>query len=707
MKSDSYPLFSIAIESEEDVVTARQRARDVAAGLGFEGQDQIRIATALSEIARNAYSYAGGGTIDFKVEGKTAPQLLSIVVRDRGPGIRNLDEILAGKYRSATGMGIGITGSRRLVDTFEIETSPKGTNVSISKLLPPRTPLYAGPQLEVIAKRLTSHESRRSAMEEVREQNRELVAALDDLRKRQEELEILNRELEDTNRGVVALYAELDEKAEHLRRADDMKTKFLSNMTHEFRTPLNSILALSRLLMDQSDGPLTDEQQKQVGFVRKAAEGLSDLVNDLLDIAKIEAGKTTVRAKQFSVSDLFSALRGMLRPLLINNALALVFDEPDQLPPMISDEAKVSQILRNFISNALKFTERGEVRVSARYDSTTDAVEFTVTDTGIGIAKADQDEIFREFGQIDNPLQHRARGTGLGLPLTAKLVDLLGGKLTLDSEVGAGSTFRAVLPRIYAPTGVPLPGLSAAPDDARLPVLFVEDDVETQMLYEKYLKGTKFRSMPARNLREARHGLTLRPKVIVLDVLLVGDDTWTFLAELKKDPATRNTPVVVITQVEDQHKANALGASAYALKPVSRDWLVRTLTELTASWDILLIDDDDASRYVLSRVLAELNCSVSEAGTGPEGLMRARSSAPDLIFLDLNLPEMSGVEVLQRLKADRVTANIPVVVYTSRILDEVLISELRGKASAVLSKQQYDRDAVVTAVKQLLPVPAA
>jgi len=703
MRPDSaLPLFSVPVESEEDVVLARQRARQVAALLSFDSQDQIRIATAVSEIARNAYSYAGGGVIDFRVDGNSAPQLLQIVVRDRGPGIRNLDEILSGRYQSKTGMGLGILGAQRLLDRVDIDSSPKGTTIALKKLLPPRSPFYSGPDLQEIAQGLM-RDRRGTPMEELRQQNLELVNALSELRKRQEDLEILNRELEDTNRGVLALYAELDEKAEHLRRADEMKTKFLSNMTHEFRTPLNSILALSKLLIDEIDGPLGDEQKKQVAFVRKASEDLSELVNDLLDIAKIEAGKITVRPKEFTVTDLFSALRGMLRPLLINSALSLIFEDALDLPPMYTDEAKVSQVLRNFISNALKFTEEGEIRVSVRYDRSIDAIEFAVSDTGIGIAREDQEAIFREFTQVENRLQHRVRGTGLGLPLTAKLVELLRGKLTLDSEVGVGSTFRALFPRVYAPPAAPLAALADVPDDPRIPVLFVEDSVETQLVYEKFLQGSAFRAMPARNLREARHGLTLRPKIVVLDVLLIGDDTWTLLAELKRDTATRNTPIVVITEVEDQHKAIALGASAFAVKPVTREWLLRTLAELTTNWNILLIDDDEASRYVLSRALGELRCDVVEAGTGTEGLLRARSRVPDLIFLDLNLPEMSGVEVLQRLKSDPVTANVPVIVYTSRYIDDVLSRELGGKASAVLSKQHYDRDAVVTAVRQLLP----
>jgi signal transduction histidine kinase/CheY-like chemotaxis protein len=699
-----YPLFSLPIDSEEDVVLARQRARQVAASLSFDPQDQIRIATAVSEIARNAYSYAGGGRTEFRVEGSRAPQLLTVTVRDRGPGIANLDEILAGRYRSRTGMGLGLVGAHRLMDRVEIDSSSAGTAVSLKKLLPARSELFTGPRLEAIAQELM-RDRRQTALEELRQQNLELVSALGDLRKKQEDLERLNRELEDTNRGVVALYAELDEKAEHLRRADDMKTKFLSNMTHEFRTPLNSILALSRLLLDGLDGTLNDEQKKQVGFIRKGAEGLSELVNDLLDIAKIEAGKTVVRPKEFSVTDLLSALRGMLRPLLVNNSVALIFEEPADLPLMFTDEAKVSQILRNFISNALKFTEQGEVRVSVRYDPSIDTVEFVVADTGIGIAPADQETIFKEFTQVEHALQQRARGTGLGLPLTAKLVDLLGGKLSLRSAPGKGSTFGAMIPRVHAEGTAPLPALAApAPDDQRIPVMFVEDDIETLALYEKYLHHSNFRALPARNLSEARYGLRFRPKAIVLDILLAGEDSWPFLAELKRDLSTRNIPILILTAVEDQHKANALGADAFSLKPVGREVLLRRLSELTTSRSILVIDDDEATRYVLSRALGDLNCSVIEAGTGTDGLRTAQERQPDLIFLDLNLPEMGGVEVLQRLKENPATAALPVIIYTSRPLDETLTQELKGGAALVLSKQQYDRDALITAVRQLLPI---
>jgi signal transduction histidine kinase len=220
-------------------------------------------------------------------------------------------------------------------------------------------------------------------MEEIQSQNQALLRALDDLQRKQQELVHLNRELEDTNRGVVALYAELDERADHLRRADELKTRFLSNMTHEFRTPVNSILALTRLLTERLG--VNPDHKDELFYIRKSAQQLADLVDDLLDIAKVEAGKIEIRPAAFEVASLFGALRGMLRPLLVNQSVALHFETPEDVPPIYSDESKVSQILRNFISNALKYTERGEVRVSARVTPQRDGVEFTVADTGIGI----------------------------------------------------------------------------------------------------------------------------------------------------------------------------------------------------------------------------------------------------------------------------------------------------------------------------------
>jgi signal transduction histidine kinase len=282
----------------------------------------------------------------------------------------------------------------------------------------------------------------------------ELRRLREELRLRELDVERLGRELEETNRGVLALYAELDEKALDLARVSELKSRFLSNISHELRTPLNSVRNICRLLLDRLDGPLSGEQERQVRLIQGAAESLSGIVSDLLDLARIEAGRTTIRPTEFSVADLFAALRGMFRPLVDADAVALVFDDASALPLLVTDEGKVAQILRNFIANAVKFTERGEVRVSAA--ATPDGcVRFAVSDTGIGIAPDDQARIFEEFSQVDHPLQTRVIGTGLGLPLSRKLAELLGGTLTLRSDVGVGSTFSATIPMRYVEPSLP------------------------------------------------------------------------------------------------------------------------------------------------------------------------------------------------------------------------------------------------------------
>jgi signal transduction histidine kinase/CheY-like chemotaxis protein len=590
----TFPILTVAIHSEDDVVTARQRARQIARLLGFDQQDQTRVATAVSEITRNAFAYAEGGRVEFLVDEKTTPPLFLTRIIDHGPGIENVRQVLAGQYRSTTGMGLGIIGAKRLMDLFQMESSSaRGTTVLMGKHLPRGTATFAPASLAAISNELAQL-APRTPLAELQQQNQELLRALDELHRRQEELTRLNAELEDTNRGVVALYAELDEKAEQLQRANELKTRFLSNMGHEFRTPVNSILALSRLLLERIDGELTEEQEKQIAFIRQAAQDLSDLVNDLLDLAKVEAGKIAVRPDEFEVTNLFASLRGLLRPLVIPE-VTLVFDEPDGIPPLYTDEGKISQILRNFISNALKFTERGQVRVSATLDAARQAVVFAVADTGIGIALEDQDRIFEEFAQAEHPIQQRTKGTGLGLPLTRRLAELLGGSVNVRSAPGRGSVFSAIVPLVYAgPAQVP--------------------------------------------------------------------------AELER--VRPPTPVPVASG----------GNSA----------------------KILIVDDDEAARYVVRRFLAETSFTIIEATNGPEGLRRAREDRPQVIFLDLKMPQMSGFEVLDQLESDPVTRNIPVIIITSKLLKDRERRPLNGKAVAVLSKETASRESALASVRQAM-----
>jgi signal transduction histidine kinase len=266
-----------------------------------------------------------------------------------------------------------------------------------------------------------------------------------ELAARDADISALRQELEETNKGVVALYAELDDKAAQLRDANELKSRFLSYMSHEFRTPLTSMTSIAGILLSRLDGPLTAEQQKQVEFIRTSTRELTEMVNDLLDLAKVEAGRITISPEWFEMVDLFAALRGMFKPIVASTNVSLTFDEPQDEIRLYTDDKKVSQILRNFISNALKFTPEGEVRVSARMLDANN-VEFAVSDTGIGIAAEHIPNLFADFVQLDVRLQRRLRGSGLGLSLARKFAELLGGRVGVESELGKGSRFFVALP---------------------------------------------------------------------------------------------------------------------------------------------------------------------------------------------------------------------------------------------------------------------
>jgi len=604
-QSDTYPaqpVLSVNIETELDLVTARQRARQLSALLGFSEQDQTRIATSVSEIGRNAYQYAKGGRVDFSIDLRPRPQFLWIQVSDRGRGIHNLEAVLAGTYVSPTGMGLGLAGTRRLMDEFHITSSPnslanqpvnQGTTVRFGKALPAEAKIVEMADLGRICSTLLQQKPA-GAVEELDRQNRIFLQTLDTLRLRESELERrqqdlarLNLELEETNRGVVALYAELDEKAAALRRADEMKSRFLSHVSHEFRTPVNSVLALTRMLLQRTDGDLSPEQEKQVSYIRNAAQQLADIVNDLLDLAKVEAGKTEVRMTRIDAGQFLGATRALMRPLAGSEAVSLVFEDTSAPLVFESDESKLGQILRNLISNSLKFTQQGEVRVSAGLSAAGNSINFTVKDTGIGIASEDQERIFQEFAQIENPIQKRVKGTGLGLPLSRKLAILLGGTLGVESALGAGSTFTLTLP--YGPS-------------------------------------------PSSETKDHQ-------------------------------PEPRSQ-----------------------------------------SKTILLVDDEIASRYLIHRLLQGTEHQIVEA-TGSEAAERARFEAPALILLDLAMPDQSGFEVLDQLKSDRVTADIPVIIHTSRLMTEVDYARLGSRAVALLPKGTEGRLPALMAMREILGEP--
>lgn len=557
-------LLSAVIRQEQDIVQARQRARQIASLLQFPRQDQARIATAVSEMARNAYQYAHGGRVEFSLDLSATPRMLWILISDTGPGIADLDTLLAGSYQSSTGMGLGVVGSRRLMDEFRLTSEPgKGTRAWLGKAIPAVSGIDSNGIAQLCL--ILSQDRTTGPHQEIEQQSKELILALDALRnreveveRRKQELARLSLELEETNRGVVALYAELDDKAAALRQADQMRARFLSHVSHEFRTPVNSVLALTHLLLQRVDGDLTSEQEKQVSYIRDAAQQLADMVNDLLDLAKVDAGKTEVRITEINVAQFLRAIRALMRPLAAQENVALLFEEPEFDLFIDTDEGKLAQIIRNLISNALKFTPQGEVRVNAQLSGGGSTVQFSVKDSGIGIAKEHQEQIFQEFAQIDSPLQRRVKGTGLGLPLSRRLANLLGGSLTVSSEVGLGSTFTLTLPaRVPGTERAASFNKDTAPVREQRSVLVVDDDSTARYLVRQLFRGSRYEVIESEGGDAAERARFDRPALIVLDLVMPDRTGFDVLNELKSHESTKDMPVVI-------HTSKALKEEDYA-----------------------------------------------------------------------------------------------------------------------------------------------
>ncbi|GIE36809.1 sensor histidine kinase [Actinoplanes italicus] len=440
------PLMRVRLRVEQDVFVVRQLGREVARAVGLESQDQTRVATALSEVGRVLLAAGRHADVTFTVEPIGVPTLHVAMVHP------------------VTGEAARLTGQLqhvgRLVDTMEVDDGETGTIVRMARRLPLGAPRLTPDRMDEIREGLARHVPG-TPLDELAVQNQQLIAALDEVRAQRDDLARLNaeleetnrgvmalynqlsEELEETNRGVVALYAELDEKSAQLGAASEAKSRFLANVSHELRAPVTAIIGLGRLLTDSGSDDLTVEQRRQVDLIRGSATDLLTLVNDLLDLAKAEAGRIEPNWSDVDLRAVFGQLRGTLRPLATRPGVDFTVDEPG-VPTLRSDEVLLAQVLRNLLTNAIKFTEAGSVRLSVRRVG--DDAEFVVTDTGTGIPQELQERIFEEFYQVPGSKPVSGKGTGLGLPYARRLAGILGGALRVDSTPGEGSTFTLRLP---------------------------------------------------------------------------------------------------------------------------------------------------------------------------------------------------------------------------------------------------------------------
>lgn len=569
-------VFRLDWLTEADILAVRQRGREFAAAVGLDGQDQIRLATALSEVVREVFS----------------PDPASAVFRLLDFPARLVIEISTRTEPGPEGRDGGIGPARRLLDGLTITVQEGRTVITLEKILPAGAGL-AEDQLAELRELLRAG-GRRSPPDELRLQNADLLATLEELRLRQqdlvrlnEELEETNRgvmamykqlsdELEETNRGVVALYAELDDKGRQLLEATESKSRLLRNVSHELRAPISSILGLAELL---TTGQLDEEQARQVGYLRSSARSLLEVVNELLDLARAESNRLQINPETVELASLLADLRGTLRPLAAARGVGLVVEEPE-VAAIHTDPALLTRVLRNLLSNAVSFTEHGEVRLSARRRESGQHVEIAVADTGIGIPPEHHGHIFEEFFQVRGPLQVDRAGSGLGLPYARRVTEALGGTLTVESTVGVGSTFTVTLP-----VGWP-DGPEAAPPTELGHVLVVDDDPVFRHVVRGMLQGVASRVSEAADGAEAVAAVvTGRPDVVLLDLRMPVLDGAAALAHIRADadPEIRETPVILMTSVDidaEVRRAAEPAAALLAKTDIGRAALLRLLAEV-------------------------------------------------------------------------------------------------------------------------------
>ena len=495
---------------------------------------------------------------------------------------------------------------------------------------------------------------------------------------------------------------ELEEANRRIQEADKLKTQFRANMSHELRTPMNSIIGFSEILVERLDGRIDSKHLGFLDHIRTSGTHLLGIINDVLDLSKIEAGKMEIQPELFPIAPVIDSVcqitRGMTR-----TTQNIIIDVPQDLPQIETDLAKFKQILFNLLSNAVKFSPPDKpILVRAWIDD--GALSVSVRDEGIGIAPEHHQVIFEEFRQVDGTARREFGGTGLGLALVRRFAELQGGRATVESRLGAGSTFTFTLP-VRSRAAIVTRTSEGARPAAR--VLVVEDDSNAYELIASALGSAGYLAIRARHGDEAlRLAKDSRPAAVTLDLVLPGMDGWEVLKRLKNDDATRQLPVVILSMIDNRDLGMALGADDYFVKPVDRTRLLHRLKEITAGRGkrLLVIDDDATVHDLLEEDLSALGYALDKTFSGEDGLRAAEERSPDVIILDLMMPGMSGFEVAGSLKQNPRTANIPILVLTSKEVSTADRALLHTKVSSFVQKGTSAKEQLVREIRRVTAV---
>jgi signal transduction histidine kinase/CheY-like chemotaxis protein len=511
------------------------------------------------------------------------------------------------------------------------------------------------------------------------------------------------------------LFKVIREKSDQLEAASQLKSQFLANMSHELRTPLNAIIGITEMLYDDAADLKREDELEPLERVLRAGRHLLALINDILDLSKIEAGKIDVHVESFAIRPLIDEVVQTIGTMAQQNGNALKVECPDDIGTMSADQTRVRQALLNLASNANKFTEHGTVTIAAARSTGggRDWVALAVTDTGIGLTPEQMGRLFQEFVQADASTTRKYGGTGLGLAISRRFCQMMGGDISVASEPGLGSTFTIRLPaqvRMEGPGSVPRESQRPVPATMRSAgstVLVVDDDQSVRELTQRFLTREGFEVVTAAGGQEGlRLARELHPSAITLDVLMPDIDGWTILAAIKGDPELADIPVVLMSIVDEKHRGYSLGASEYIVKPVDRERLIRVLRSICGKpvGAALLVDDDAIMRKSMRLALEKEGWTISgEAENGKVGLARLIETRPDVVVLDLMMPEMDGFEFLVELRRRPEWRDIPVLVVTAKELTAPERRQLDGDVERVLQKGASDVEELLRELGRILP----